>query len=170
MQKRNRRRGSAIVEFCLAGLASVTLMISTVQMSLAMWNYHTLAYATHEANRYISVHGRSCSQGGNSCTTTIGTIATKFKTMAIGIPADVASLTFTSNSGTVYTCSTITSCLSDSTQWPPVAHMDNAPGRWTTVTASYTFHSAMVLVWPGAQSSRIGTITMPATSKILMQF
>jgi Flp pilus assembly protein TadG len=170
MRFRNRRRGSAMVEFALAGIASVTMLISTVQLSIAMWNYHTLAYATHEANRYTSTHGRSCSQGGNTCTITIGQIATKFKANAIGIPPDNSVLTFTSNSGTVFTCSPLSSCLSDTTQWPPVAHMDNAPGRWTTINATYTFNSAIVWVWPGAQSSRVGAITMPSTSKILMQF
>src|SRR5262249_5487382 len=83
MKKHSKRRGVAMVEFALAGIASATLLISTVQLSIAMWNYHTLAYATHETNRYISVHGRSCTQGGNTCSINVGNIATRFKTLAI---------------------------------------------------------------------------------------
>lgn len=170
MKHRSRRRGAAMVEFALAGIASATLLISTVQLSLAMWNYHTVAYATHEANRYISVHGRSCTQGGNACSITVGNVATKFKTLAIGIPADSVTLTLTSQSGTVYTCNPLSSCLNDATQWPPVAHMDNAPGRFTTVRAAYTRNSGIVMIWPGSSPTQIGRITMPSESKIVMQF
>jgi len=169
MRTRDPRHGSAIVEFILAGLASCTLLITTVQLSMAMWHYHTIAYATHEINRYISTHGRSCSQGGNTCTITVGDIATRWKSQAVGIPSSSASLTLTSHSGTVYTCNPVANCLTDGTQWPPMAHLDNAPGRWTTVSSSYTFHSAIVLVWPG-WSGRTGSITVPSTSKITMQF
>ena len=170
MPYRKRRRGSALVEFTLAGIASATLLISTVQLSIAMWNYHTMAYATHETNRYISVHGRSCSQGGNSCIITVADIANKFKANAIGIPPGSVILTLTSQSGVVYTCNPLSSCLTDNTQWPPAAHMDNAPGRFTKINATYTFNSAIAIVWPGGQSQRIGRITMPSTSNIVMQF
>jgi Flp pilus assembly protein TadG len=170
MRAPSARRGSAMIEFALAGIAGVTMLIATVQLSMAMWNYHTLAYATHETNRYISVHGRSCSQGGNHCTITVGNVATLFKTLAVGLPADRATLTLTSDSGVVYTCNPVNTCLSDGTQWPPVAHMDNAPGRFTTVTAGYSFNSAIAVIWPGAGSTAIGTITLPSTSRIIMQF
>lgn len=170
MRTRNRRRGAAMIEFALAGIAGVTMLIGTVRLSMGMWNYHTLAYATHEVNRYISVHGRSCSQGGNHCTITVGNIATLFKSLAVGIPPDSATLTLTSNSGTVYTCSPLSNCLNDTTQWPPVAHLDNAPGRFTTVTSSYTSNAAISIIWPGARSAGIGSVTFPSTSKIIMQF
>lgn len=159
-----------MVEFALAGIASITLLISTVQLSISMWNYHTLAYATHETNRYISVHGRSCTQGGNSCSITVGNIATKFKTLAVGIPADTVNLTLTSHSGTVYTCSPLSTCLTDATQWPPVAHYDNAPGHYTTVQTSYTRNSILLMLWPGTRPQQIGSVTVPSQSKIVMQF
>ncbi len=171
MRTGKRRRGAAMIEFTLAGIAGITMLIATVQLSMAMWNYHTLAYATHETNRYISVHGRSCSQGGNHCTITVGDIATLFKTLAVGIPPGSATLTLTSNGGVVYTCNPVNTCLTDTTQWPPVAHMDNAPGRFTTVNATYNFNSAIAVIWPGAGvSSTAGTITLPSTSKIIIQF
>ena len=159
-----------MVEFALAGIASATLLISTVQLSLSMWNYHTLAYATHETNRYISVHGRSCTQGGNSCAINVGNIATKFKTLAVGLPPDSVTLTLTSDSGTVYTCNPLNNCLTDATQWPPVAHYDNAPGHFTTVKATYSRGSAIVMIWPGSSPTRIGRVTLPSQSKIVMQF
>jgi Flp pilus assembly protein TadG len=170
MKQRSKKRGAAMVEFALAGIASATLLISTVQLSLSMWNYHTLAYATHETNRYISVHGRSCTQGGNSCAINVGNIATKFKTLAVGLPADSVTMTLTSHSGTAYTCNPLSSCLTDNTQWPPVAHYDNAPGHFSTVQTSYSRGSALVMIWPGSSPSRIGRVTLPSQSKIVMQF
>ena len=42
-----------MVEFALAGTGTMLLFISTIQLSLGMWNYHTLAYGVHEATRYV---------------------------------------------------------------------------------------------------------------------
>src|SRR5215510_10312170 len=86
-RRRSRQNGSAMVEFVLAGTASATMLISTVTLSFVMWNYHTLAYAIHETCRYVSFHGKGCTYPGNSCQITVGNIATKFKTLAIGLPA-----------------------------------------------------------------------------------
>src|SRR5205807_7498669 len=94
-QSKKRQRGSAIIEFAIAGSAACTLMISTVQLGIAMWNYHTLAYATHETNRYNAAHGRSCTTGGNGCAITVGNIATKFKSYATGIPDSKINMTLT---------------------------------------------------------------------------
>jgi hypothetical protein len=80
------------------------------------------------------------------------------------------TVTLTSDSGSVFTCNPVGSYLSDSTQWPPVAHMDNAPGHYTTVRAAYTLHSAIAVFWAGGQTTNIGSITLPAQSKIAMQF
>lgn len=169
--RKNGQRGSVMVEFALAGVAGVTLLISTVQLSIAMWNYHTLAYATHETNRYISVHGLGCVTGGNSCGITVANIAAKFEALAIGIPSNSVSMTLTSDSGTTHTCNPLNTCDSDSTSWPPSAHFDNARGRNTAVAVTYTFHSAIVIIWAGGQSpDRIGSITLPSTSKITMQY
>ena len=52
--KKRGQRGSAMVEFALAGVGSMILFISTVQLTIGMWNYHTLAYAVHEATRYAA--------------------------------------------------------------------------------------------------------------------
>src|ERR1041385_2115914 len=126
-EKKRRQRGAAMVEFTIAGVAALTLMVSTVQIGLGMWNYHTLAYAVHETNRYISTHGRNCSLGGNTCTITVADIANKMINNGVGLPSGSVIMTLTSNSGTVYTCNPVSSCTSDSTQWPPIAHLDNYP-------------------------------------------
>src|SRR5262245_631600 len=44
VSRKKRQSGSAMIEFVLAGVASATMLISTVTLCYAMWNYHTLAY------------------------------------------------------------------------------------------------------------------------------
>jgi TadE-like protein len=170
MRNRRAERGSAMVEFVMAGIAAITLMISTVQLGLSMWNYHTLAYAVHETNRYVSTHGRNCGLGGNTCTITVGTIASKLHENGAGLPADSVKLTLTSNSGTVYTCNSISSCYADTTQWPPVSHLDNNAGNYNQLTASYTFNSAIVAIWYGWRGTRDSSVTLKSTSKVQMLF
>jgi hypothetical protein len=159
-----------MVEFAIAGIAAVTLLISTVQLGLVMWNYHTLAEAVHETNRYIASHGRSCTTGGNSCSITVGDIATKLKGYAIGIPDTGVSMTLTVQNGTSVTCNPLHSCLTNSTQWPPVAHFDNNPGNTTKVEARIGLAPAIIFMWFGQRATAISSVTLPATSEIPIVF
>jgi Flp pilus assembly protein TadG len=170
MSRRRQQKGSGIVEFAIAGVAGVTLITSIVQLGLAMWNYHTLAYAVHETNRYIASHGRSCTTGGNNCAITVANIVSKLKSYAVGIPATHMNLTLTSQSGTTQSCAPVSSCATNGTQWPPVAHFDNNPGNYTKISANTTLHVAILTMWFGATGKTRSTLTLPATSKIPIVF
>jgi hypothetical protein len=168
--RRQRQQGSGMIEFAIAGAAAITLIISIVQLGLAMWNYHTLAYAVHETNRYIASHGRSCSSGGNNCTITVANIAGKLRSYAVGVPGNRMTMTLTSQSGVVHTCNPVSSCSSDSTQWPPVAHLDNNPGNYTKISAKTTVHVAILAIWFGRTGKTASSLTLPATSNIPIVF
>jgi Flp pilus assembly protein TadG len=170
MRNKKWRRGSAMVEFVIAGITGITLMISTIQIGLAMWKYHSLAQAVHETNRYIASHGRSCTTNGNTCGITVGDIATKLGSYAIAIPSSDLNMTLTSQSGTTMACNPISAYQSDTTQWPPSTSFDNAPGNYTTVTASTTLRSAIVALWYGTSGQRIGSITLRSTSSVPIVF
>jgi hypothetical protein len=167
-----------MVEFVFAGIASAVLMLSTVQVAIAMWNYHTLAYAVHETNRYISSHGRDCELGGNSCTITVATVVSKLETNAIGLAPANISLTLTPNSGSgdAVTCNPITTCSSSSTQWPPITSMDNwatqppSSPTYSTIKATYTFNSAIVALWFGWKGKNITSVTLTSQSQVPMLF
>src|SRR5882762_5274489 len=60
MTRRDRCRGSNILEFTLVGIPLVFILISTFEMARGMWNYHVMAYAVKEGTRYASVHGNNC--------------------------------------------------------------------------------------------------------------
>lgn len=164
------RRGSALVEFTMAGIASAVLMISTVQISLTMWNYHTLAYAAHEANRYVIVHGRDCMLGGNSCTITVANIVSKFEANGIGLAPANVNLTLTSESGTTHACNPISSCSGDATQWPPNSGFDNARGKYSTINAKYTMNTGILGIWFGTSGAQTGSIALTSQSKLQMLF
>jgi hypothetical protein len=160
------------VEFSIAGIASVALLICTIQIGIAMWTYHSLAYAVRETNRYVSTHGRNCLTGGNGCGIYVGDVANKLKSNAVTIPDSRINMTLTSASGsTVISCSPLTTCESDtSTQWPPTSHQDNWKGQYITLTASTTMKSMIVALWCGWSGQRIDTVTLTSTSKVQILF
>jgi len=170
MRRRNRQRGSAMVEFATAGIASTFLLISTFQLAMIMWNYHTMAYAVHEATRYTAVRGINCTKPGNTCSTTVGGIATKIKTLGIGIPAGTVNVTLTTDSGAATNCYPLSSCFTNTTVWPPSTNTDNALGKYITISASYQFQSALIFFWPGVGTQNFGRIGLPASSKQTIVF
>src|SRR4051812_22156990 len=100
MGRRQRQSGGASVAIAPAGVAAIFLLICTFHIAMAMWNYHTLAYATHQTSRYVSVKGVNCTKPGNGCSVSVGTIVGKFEEYAVGIPAGQVIVTLTTNSGT----------------------------------------------------------------------
>jgi hypothetical protein len=167
--RKTGKRGSAMVEFVLAGIAGITLVISTVQLGLAMWNYHTLAEAIHETNRYVASHGRNCTVGGNSCGITVADVANKVKTLAVGIPD--TSINMSLNSTTQQKdCNPVSACESDTTQWPPADNFDNSPGNYTTITAKLVVKSAIISLWYGVTGSAVNSVAMSARSSVPIVF
>ena len=167
MQRRQQQRGSSMVEFTLAGVAAIFILISTFQLAIGMWNYHTLAYAAHEASRYAAVHGYGCTEPGNTCSIYVSDIAHKFKTSAIGVPDSQVIVTLTTDSGAATSCNPLNTCYSGAsttTVWPPSANNDNFVGRKIKVSAIYHFTNAMAFLWPGARKVAFGQVWLPASS------
>src|SRR5580698_8253691 len=75
LMKRTKRGGFALVEFTLVGIPLIFLTISIIEASIAMWQYHSMMFANESAARYASMHGYGCTQNGNTCTITVGTVA-----------------------------------------------------------------------------------------------
>src|SRR6185503_1515288 len=48
LRARKNETGATTIEFAFGGVSLLILVVSLVQMSLAMWSYHTLAYAVRE--------------------------------------------------------------------------------------------------------------------------
>jgi hypothetical protein len=161
------------VEFTIAGIASMVLMISTVELAFAMWNYHTLAYAVHETNRYIIVHGRKCMMGTNDCTITVANIVSKFESNGIGLDPSKVNLTLTSTTNS-QSCNPITTCatLNDTSanMWPPKTNFDNMAGKYSTISATYTMSPVALLMWFRRPTQQISTINLTSTSMLQILF
>ena len=53
--RRQRRRGSALLEFTLVGIPILFLSTSVISASLDMWQFHNLAYGTQMTARYVAM-------------------------------------------------------------------------------------------------------------------
>jgi hypothetical protein len=163
-ETQNSSRGSAMIEFTLAGLAAIILLISTFQLSLGMWNYHTLAYAIHQSTRYVAVKGVGCTSAGNTCSVTVGTIANRIAAVGIGVPSNQVNVTFTTDSGVSTICSPLNTCFANATVWPPAANSDNQVGKRITIAAKFRLQSTLLFFWPGQASQSYGAVWLPASS------
>jgi Flp pilus assembly protein TadG len=143
---RNRRRsGQSLVEFTLMGIPMVFVTISVVYMSIGMWQFYSLAYASDMTARYVSVHGATCAQNGNTCTITVGNVATFFASQAMSLDTSKVIVKLTDGSGTT-TCSPLNGCTSTSTQFPSASY--NSVGSDITITATYGVKSPLAMFWP----------------------
>src|SRR5215472_950356 len=135
VRKGGSRRGSAMLEFALTGIPVMFFLISTIQIGLGMWQYHSLDSALQQAGRYLAVRGRGCTQNGNTCSVTVGTIAQQVATYAVGMPSSGISVVLTPPAGAATTCSPLSSCFTNASVWPASPY--NAPGMIFTITARF---------------------------------
>jgi Flp pilus assembly protein TadG len=154
---RSSRRGNALVEFAFVGVPMILLTVSTVSIALEMWQYSSLSYATEATARYVTTHGADCSQNGNSCTITVGNVATYFANQALGIGGSQVTLYLTDNSGTTTCSPPFTSCETSSTTFP--ASSANSVGSNITIKATFPVNSPMAMFWISS-----GSYTLGATS------
>ncbi len=142
-----RRSGQSLLEFTLLGIPMVFITISVVYVSIAMWQFHSLAYASEMTARYVSVHGVTCAANGNTCTITVGNIATFFSTQAMALDASKVIVKMTDGSGTT-TCNPLNTCNSSSTQFPNSNSSYNSVGSDITIIATYGVKSPLAMFWP----------------------
>jgi Flp pilus assembly protein TadG len=150
MRRRKQQGGSAMVEFTLTGIPLIFIWISIVQMSLGMWNYHTLQYAIKQAGAYVAVHGSGTGYcKANSCR--VEDAAAVMAQYAVGMPASAINMTFTPVLADHVTKGTATTCTLDSCQTNATAFPNGNPEF--EIQAEYQFKSALGMVAPGGSGS-----------------
>jgi hypothetical protein len=163
-QRARARRGGVLLEYTLVGIPMMFALISVFEMARGMWLYHTLAYTVKEATRYASVHGANCGVAPNSCSITIGNIATVIQNQGTGLVPANLTVTLTPAMGSA-TTDTLQNLLSNATQWPPASPTGtNAVGQPITISAVYPFQSALAMFWPGSKPQSFGAVSLPASS------
>lgn len=162
---RRGRAGNTLIEFTLLGIPLMFITISIVAVSIDMWEFHNLAYASEATSRYVTLHGATCSAttatATNNCTITVGAVASYFKAQALALNSDQVIVNLTDGSGTT-TCNPVNSCTSSTTQFPNPLY--NSVGSDITVKATYTLVNPIVLFWP-PNTDPAGAFTVAATSR-----
>lgn len=154
-----------MLEFVLVGVPSIFLVLSVFEISMIVWQYHTLAEAVAEATRYAAANGETCYSSGYSCGTTVGNIATAIKNQAVGLEPANLTITLTAN-GAQIANGTVESFISPSlntTDFPPDS-TNGAAGDTITILASYPIPNPLFGYWPGGGSIAAATYTLKATS------
>ena len=167
LRTRGGRRGNTTIEFVLVGIPMIFILLSIFEIARGMWIYNTMAYAVREGVRYAIMHGKGCASP-NSCSVTIGGIATRIRQAGVGLDPNSVTLTFTPAGGTA-SSGTMTTQMASSTTWPPSAF--NAPGQQVKISAQYQFRTFLALFWAGAgQSAGSGSFNLVTASAEPIQF
>lgn len=158
--------GNALIEFTLLGIPVIFITISIVAVSIDMWEFQSLEYATETTARYISMHGASCAQNGNTCTITVANIASYFTQQELPLDTSILSVTLTDASGTPVSCSPLNTCTSSSTQFPSAGH--NSVGSDVKVVATYVLKDPIAIFWPpDADGSHDFTVGATSRQRII---
>lgn len=111
-RSRNGRRGSAIVEFSLAFIAFIMMLMGLMEFGRAVWTFSTLSHAVSQGARYAAVHGSGNPVLVNGNDNTAAAISDVVKTNSIGLNSSQVTV---------------------NTVWSP----NNERGSEFTITASY---------------------------------
>jgi len=95
LSRRRRQKGNSLIEFTMVGIPLMFVIISTFEMSRAMWTYETLAYAVKEGTRYAAVHGENCAVSPNNCAVKVSDIAGVVQAAGIGLDPGLLQVTLT---------------------------------------------------------------------------
>ena len=156
-----------LLEFVLTGIPALFLTLSVFEVSMTMWEYHTMAESVQIAARYCVTHGESCSQNGNSCSITVANIVTTIEGAGVALDPSKLNVSLIGANNTV-TCDPLNSCASNSTVFPEGT--DGAVGNNIQVTATYPVKNPFVMFWPGAANVAASDITLGANSTQRIMF
>ena len=115
MQERSRhsgRRGQAMVEFSLAFMSFMLLLMGLVEFGRAVWTFNTLSHAVSQGARFATVHGSGNPVMVNGTDGTANAIRTVVRNNAIGLDSSQVTV---------------------NTAWAP----NNDRGSEFTITATY---------------------------------
>ncbi len=124
----NRKSGQAMVEFSLAFLLFLMMLVGMIEFGRGVWIYTTVAHAAREGARYAIVRGENNPIGSDA-------LATEVKSRAVGLlPGDM----------------TVTTTWEDPT--------DKKVGTFVRVYVEYPFRPiAAALILPGQSTVRVAS-------------
>lgn len=154
------RRGNTAIEFVMAGIPMIFIIISIVEISRGMWIYETLEHSVTSVTRHLVVRGYDCVTYVSNCALTVGGYALDLSNTANGLDPGQMTATFTSASSATVICRPLNSCFSNGNPWPPAG--DNGRNKDVWVSATFPFQSALGMLFFGSPAVQFGTITLSA--------
>ena len=144
--------GAAAVEFALASIVLMPMLLGVFQMTLALYTYHYISEAAREATRYAIVRGSQCT-GLDNCNATSNQIQTYVQ--GLGYPG-ITSANLTATTTWLTASSTLPTTWSTCTTNPC-----NVTGNLVQVVVTYAFPVGIpfVTTW---------TINMSSTSQMVV--
>lgn len=164
---KNGRRGSELLEFTLVGLPIIFIGISIFESALAMYQYQSMTVAVSVAARYAANHGAGC-ESPNTCTVTIGNIASLIAANSPIITPSTMNVSFTDNSGTT-TC-TLDVCETKTAVFPSSTGNANVAGNPITISVNHTVTNPLPIFWPSTAGTDDTGYTLGANSVQVIQF
>jgi hypothetical protein len=162
---RRATSGNSVLEFTLSSIPLLFVIISVVQMSLGMWNYHTLNEAVKVTTRTAAVRGADCA--ALACAMTVGEITQMLSTKGIGLLSGSLNASLTDSNGSIV-CHPISTCTSSTTVWPRSG--GNSTGQVIAISASYPFNSPISMFVPGRGASSFETQMFTAISQQVIDY
>src|ERR1700733_9737665 len=135
-----------MIEFVLLGIPVIFITLSIIEVSLAMWQFHSLAYTVAIAARYAATHGIGCTQNGNTCAITVGNVASLLSTQAPALSSSKLNATLTAN-GVSTSCNPVSNCFGNTAQFPSSGN--NAVNKDVKIVVTYPVVNPLPLFWPG---------------------
>lgn len=112
-------RGTTALEFTVVVALLFTLVFGIIDFGRALYTYHFVSYAAHEATRWASVRGANCTGLADGCPAQQSDITTYVQKLATGMGGiDPNAITIT-----------------PANPWPT----GNSPGNPVKVTVTYNF-------------------------------
>src|SRR5258705_4857105 len=90
------RRGNTAIEFVLAGIPMLMVIISIVEVSRGMWIYDTLVHSVDSVTRHLVVRGYDCATYVSNCALTVNGYSHDLASAANGLDPGQMNVTFTS--------------------------------------------------------------------------
>jgi Flp pilus assembly protein TadG len=173
MRKRKNRssvRGGSLVEFAFVLTALFMLTFGIVDFSKAMFAYHWVSFAAHEATRYASVHG---STYFTPCPTSTPFVMTSNCHVNVSNTANITNYVQTFAQGIYLNGTTsgngglaVTTTWPGSTGSPTVCNTTkgtNSPGCPVKIVVTYIYGFSLPFL-----AGKVASITMTSTSQVIV--
>jgi|SRR5579863_1793142 len=89
--------GSALVEFSIAMVVILTLLLGTVDLGRALYTYDWVCDAARLGTRFMMVRGQNCTELSGGCPASVTNLQTYLKSLAFGLDTGSPPLTITAS-------------------------------------------------------------------------